>query len=94
MSSAFDHFSPANDSESPECLDNPSYCDPDVCASYSDDEHEAVLDHARDLCLALYETLGAYATDHPETTYDVILHALDCMAYCLAEEMAEAEDSG
>lgn len=71
------------ESEPPEPLGSLSFCADNGCGSYTEEEHEAIMDEADALHDVLLEALNAYSNTHPDMSYDVILHALDCMAYCM-----------
>ncbi len=77
----------ANEPEPP--IEPSVFCDVDNCVLYTEEEHDAVMAQACALTNALFVALDAYSQLHPETSYDVILHALDCMAYCIKAQMNE-----
>ena len=87
MARSFFHLAPDND---PCPITEPySYCNPDDCADYSEVEHDAILQESEGLTDALFDALDAYSEAHPQLTYEVILHAIDCLAYCIRQQMGE-----
>jgi hypothetical protein len=89
MSQSFFHLAPANDPLPPPSRGSLSYCANDDCASYTDEEHDAIMDEAKGLSEAFFDTIDVYSKTHPELSYDAILHAIDCLAYCINRQMQE-----
>lgn len=90
MAKSFAHFTPFHDPDG--AYNPPGYCDLDSCLAYTEAEHLALMKASEPLTAALFAALDAYSAQHPEITYDLILHALDGLAYCLTKQM-EADDA-
>lgn len=78
------------DAESPEAMGSTSFCVQNGCDAYTDEEHDTVIDQAGELSDVFYDALNAYSETHSEMSFDVILHALDCMAFCIKAQMRES----
>lgn len=91
MAQSFFHLAPHND-PLPEPFSEPySYCNPDNCCDYTDEEHDAIMEQSKPLTDMLFDVIDAYSKVHPELTYEVILHAIDCMAYCINAAIDEVD---
>lgn len=69
------------------------YCDVEDCAGYpTAAEHAALKDGAMALSDVLHDALDAYSKTHPDLTYDLILHALDCLTFCIRSQRDDEPD--
>ena len=89
MAQSFFHLAPDNDPLPALSEETFSYCNPDDCAAYSEAEHDAIMHEAEGLSDAFFDVLDAYSATHPELSYAVIFHAIDCLAYCLRQQLDE-----
>jgi hypothetical protein len=89
MSQSFFHLVPDNDPLPELSSETFTYCNPDNCDAYTEEEHDAIMQESEGLSAALFAALDAYSEDHPELSYAVVLHAIDCLAYGVNRQMQE-----
>lgn len=90
MSQSFFHLTPDNDPHQASSRGSLSYCAGEECATYTEEEHATLMAEANVLTEAFFSAINTYSEAHPELSYDVILHAIDCLAYCVNRQMDEA----
>lgn len=80
---------PLNDSDQ----DVEWYCDVEDCAGYpTAAEHAALKEEAMVLSDVLHDAIDLYSGTHPEMTYDLVLHALSCLTFCIKAERNDLPD--